>query len=40
MTRLFFTHDKISHFVIFDRHAEDFIDQIQVRLSEGVAVDI
>jgi hypothetical protein len=26
--------------VIFDRHAEDFIDQIKVRLSEGVAVDI
>jgi hypothetical protein len=40
MTRPFFTHDKISHFEIFDRHAEDVINQIKLRLSEGVAVDI
>jgi hypothetical protein len=37
MTRPSFTHDKISHFGIFDCHAEDFIDQIKVRLSVGVA---
>ena len=40
MTRPFFTRDRISHFDIFDRHAEDVINQIGNRLNDGIAVDI
>lgn len=40
MSRPFFTRDKISHFDIFDRHAEDTISQVKARLKEGEAVDI
>jgi hypothetical protein len=40
MTRPFFTQDRISHFDIFDRHAEDVINQMKARLNEGIAVDV
>ncbi|KAF8126892.1 cytochrome P450 [Boletus edulis] len=40
MTRPFFTHDRISHFNIFDRHAEDAITQIKSRLRAGYPVDL
>lgn len=40
MTRPFFTKDKISHFDIFDRHAQDAISQLKARLAEGLPVDI
>ena len=39
ITRPFFTHDRISHFNIFDRHAEDAITQIKSRLRAGYPVD-
>ncbi|KAF9448161.1 cytochrome P450 [Macrolepiota fuliginosa MF-IS2] len=39
MTRPFFTRDRISHFDIFDRHAEEALDKLAERLREGVAVD-
>ncbi|KAH7882561.1 cytochrome P450 [Phlebopus sp. FC_14] len=39
MTRPFFTHDRISHFNIFDRHAEDAINQMKVRFRSGHPVD-
>ena len=39
MTRPFFSRDRISHFDIFDRHAEDALNKLTERLREGVAVD-
>lgn len=39
MTRPFFTHDRISHFNIFDRHAEFTINQMKARLRAGYPVD-
>jgi hypothetical protein len=39
ITRPFFTHERISHFNIFDRHAEDAITQIKSRLRAGYPVD-
>ncbi|THH16238.1 hypothetical protein EW146_g4358 [Bondarzewia mesenterica] len=39
MTRPFFSRDRISHFDIFNRHAEDAIVQMTTRLREGHAVD-
>ena len=40
MTRPFFTKDRISHFEIFDHHADEAIHQLKTRLNEGYAVDI
>ncbi|THH16444.1 hypothetical protein EW146_g4204 [Bondarzewia mesenterica] len=40
MTRPFFSRDRISHFDIFDRHAEDAITQMKTRFREGYAVNI
>lgn len=40
MTRPFFSRDRISHFDIFDRHAEEALNKLAERLREGVAVDI
>jgi hypothetical protein len=40
MTRPFFTKDRISHFDIFDSHAQDAISQLKTRLAEGFPVDI
>ncbi|KAG2338542.1 cytochrome P450 [Suillus weaverae] len=39
MTRPFFSKDRISHFDIFDKHAEDAISQLKIRLREGYPVD-
>ncbi|EGO01601.1 hypothetical protein SERLA73DRAFT_176994 [Serpula lacrymans var. lacrymans S7.3] len=39
MTRPFFSHDRISHFNIFDRHGEDAIKQMKLRLRAGYPVD-
>ena len=39
ITRPFFTRDRISHFNIFDRHAEYAITQIKSRLRAGYPVD-
>ena len=39
MTRPFFTHDRISHFDIFDRHADKAIALMNERLRVGLAID-
>ncbi|KAG2139719.1 cytochrome P450 [Suillus clintonianus] len=39
MTRPFFSKDRISHFDIFDKHAEDAISQLKTRLRDGYPVD-
>ncbi|KAH7888187.1 cytochrome P450 [Phlebopus sp. FC_14] len=39
MTRPFFSKDRISHFDIFEKHAEDAIAQLKARLREGYPVD-
>ena len=39
MTRPFFSRERISHFDIFDRHAEDAVAQMKVRFEDGYAVD-
>ncbi|KAL1745384.1 cytochrome P450 [Schizophyllum fasciatum] len=39
MTRPFFTRDRISHFALFDRHAEEAISHVKRRLREGHPVD-
>ncbi|KAM5541252.1 hypothetical protein V8D89_005181 [Ganoderma adspersum] len=39
MTRPFFSRDRITHFDIFDRHAEHALDKVAARLKEGVPVD-
>src|SRR6267154_1498967 len=39
MTRPFFSKDRVGHFDIFDKHAEDAISQLKVRLRQGYPVD-
>ncbi|KAI8995693.1 cytochrome P450 [Trametes punicea] len=39
LTRPFFNRDRITHFDIFDRHAECALDKMVARLREGVPVD-
>ncbi|EKM59240.1 uncharacterized protein PHACADRAFT_249546 [Phanerochaete carnosa HHB-10118-sp] len=39
MTRPFFTRERISHFDLFDRHAEEAMHKMKARLAEGYAVD-
>ncbi|KAL0058108.1 hypothetical protein AAF712_015230 [Marasmius tenuissimus] len=39
MTRPFFTRDRISHFELFDKHAERAIQTMKSRLREGTALD-
>ncbi|KAJ7061664.1 cytochrome P450 monooxygenase pc-1 [Mycena amicta] len=39
ITRPFFTRDRISHFDIFDSHAEDVIALLKLRTRAGYAVD-
>ncbi|KIK53185.1 hypothetical protein GYMLUDRAFT_49511 [Collybiopsis luxurians FD-317 M1] len=39
LTRPFFAKDKITHFDIFDRHAEQAIEKMKTRFKEGYAVD-
>ncbi|KAL4245150.1 cytochrome P450 family protein [Abortiporus biennis] len=39
MTRPFFSKDRISHFDIFDRHADDALTQAKTRIGQGLPVD-
>ena len=39
MTRPFFTRDRISDFEIFEKHANDALGQLKVRLKQGYPVD-
>ncbi|KAI6140924.1 cytochrome P450 [Pisolithus thermaeus] len=39
MTRPFFSKDRVSHFDIFEKHAEGAINQAKARLQEGYPVD-
>jgi hypothetical protein len=39
MTRPFFSKDRISDFDIFEKHAENAIHQMKIRLREGYPVD-
>ncbi|KAI6039228.1 cytochrome P450 [Pisolithus marmoratus] len=39
MTRPFFSKDRTSHFDIFEKHAEDALNQTKARLREGFPVD-
>nr|BAL05110.1 cytochrome P450 [Phanerodontia chrysosporium] len=39
MTRPFFTRERISHFDLFDRHADDAMAKMKARFAEGYAVD-
>ncbi|KZT09730.1 cytochrome P450 monooxygenase pc-3 [Laetiporus sulphureus 93-53] len=39
MTRPFFSKDRISHFELFDRHAEEALTRMNERLRAGYAVD-
>lgn len=39
MTRPFFSKERISDFDIFEKHAEDAIQQMKIRLREGYPVD-
>ncbi|KAF4568490.1 hypothetical protein EYR36_010502 [Pleurotus pulmonarius] len=39
MTRPFFSRDRISHFDLFDRHAEVVIRKMRDRSSQGLAID-
>lgn len=39
MTRPFFSKERISHFDIFERHADDAIQQTRDRVNAGFAID-
>ena len=39
MTRPFFTRDRISHFDLFDRHAEHVVQLIKLRMRDGHTID-
>ncbi|KAL1747400.1 cytochrome P450 [Schizophyllum fasciatum] len=39
MTRPFFNKEKIAHFDIFDRHADDLLRKVKARLAEGFPID-
>ena len=39
MTRPFFTKDRVIDFDIFEKHAEDALGQLKIRLREGYPVD-
>ncbi|PIL35071.1 cytochrome P450 [Ganoderma sinense ZZ0214-1] len=39
MTRPFFSKDRVTHFDIFDRHAEHALNKMAARLKEGVPVN-
>lgn len=40
MTRPFFSRDRISHFNLFERHADDLIGLMVQRFRDGRAVDV
>jgi hypothetical protein len=39
LTRPFFTRVRVCHFDIFERHADDAINQLKARLKEGYPVN-
>jgi hypothetical protein len=39
MTRSFFTKERINDFDIFDRHANDALEQATTRLAAGYPID-
>ncbi|TFK68753.1 cytochrome P450 [Pluteus cervinus] len=39
MTRPFFTRDRITHFHLFDRHAEKVLKKLRDRMEAGIAID-
>lgn len=39
MTRPFFSKERISHFEIFGRHADEAIELMKTRLRSGHAID-
>ena len=39
MTRPFFSKERITHFDIFDRHADDLLRKVKTRLAEGFPID-
>ena len=39
MTRPYFTKERISHFELFNRHAEKAIAKAKARLNEGLPID-
>ena len=39
MTRPFFNKERVTDFDIFDRHAEDAIEQAGARLAAGYPID-
>ncbi|KAF9475888.1 cytochrome P450 monooxygenase pc-3 [Pholiota conissans] len=39
MTRPFFTKDRISHFDMFDSHAENALSQAKIRIQDGYPID-
>ncbi|KIP04058.1 hypothetical protein PHLGIDRAFT_129763 [Phlebiopsis gigantea 11061_1 CR5-6] len=39
MTRPFFSRDRISHFDVFDRHAEAALNLMKARIAEGFPID-
>ncbi|KAI0791801.1 cytochrome P450 [Abortiporus biennis] len=39
MSRPFFAKDKIAHFDLFERHAEQLMHRIQTRMAEGIPID-
>jgi hypothetical protein len=39
MTRPYFTKERVTDFDIFDRHANDAIEQATVRLAAGYPID-
>ncbi|TFK64712.1 cytochrome P450 [Pluteus cervinus] len=39
MSRPFFSKDRVQHFDVFDRHAEDALGQMKARLKQGFPVD-
>ena len=40
ITRPYFTRDRISHFELFDRKAEQVITKLKDRIAQGYAVDM
>ena len=40
MTRPFFSRDRITHFEVFARHADDAISRMKARLREGLPIDM
>lgn len=40
MTRPFFSRDRIAHFDIFERHADDAVAKMKQRAQGGYAIDL